>query len=83
MKPFLPILLCGCLAACNTQKPLLSEAPGNNQTYKVDYLFEKDGCRVYRFKDRGAYIYFTSCNGEAINSHDSTVMHTAVKLRGE
>ena len=42
-----------------------------NPDYKVKYLFERDGCRVYRFYDRGEYVYFTNCTGE-ITYRDST-----------
>lgn len=59
--------------SCYTGKPL-SQAPSyNNNTYEVSYLFEHDGCKVYRFYDRGNYVYFTNCKGNvtAINT-DST-----------
>lgn len=31
--------------------------------FKIDFLFEKDGCKVYRFKDGGRYIYWSNCSG--------------------
>ncbi len=43
--------------------PLNSGPSANNTTYQVQYLFEHDGCKVYRFYD-GYYVYFTNCNGE-------------------
>lgn len=59
--------------ACGTGKPLVSESAENNQTYKVDYLFEHDGCKVYRFGDMGKYIYFSNCTGNITAiSNDST-----------
>jgi hypothetical protein len=33
-------------------------------TYKVDYLFEQDGCRIYRFEDNGELHYFITGQGE-------------------
>ncbi len=45
------------------QLPISSSEPVNNNTYIVDYLFEHDGCKVYRFYDRGRYVYFTKCDG--------------------
>lgn len=57
------ILLSIVMVSCYTQKPLEKSAPDNNETYKVEYLFEHDGCKVYRFHDRGNYIYFTNCTG--------------------
>ena len=52
------------LISCHSQKPLTKEPTANNSTYEVEYLFEHDGCKVYRFKDRGNVVYFTSCNGQ-------------------
>lgn len=63
------ILLCSVLLlvlsfpSCYTGRPIVTKAPNNNQTYKIDYLFEHDGCKVYRFNDMGNYVYFTNCNG--------------------
>lgn len=31
--------------------------------YEVEFLFECNGVKVYRFKDRSAYYYFTNANG--------------------
>lgn len=31
--------------------------------FKIDFLFEKDGCKVYRFKDHSRYIYWSNCSG--------------------
>lgn len=53
------ILLSSCV-----QKPISTTAPENNTTYRVDYLFEHEGCKVYRFEDRGNYVYFTNRTGE-------------------
>ena len=61
---FLPIILLACfMVSCYTQRPLVKESSDNNQTYKVEYLFEHDGCKAYRFRDRGHYVYFTNCTG--------------------
>lgn len=58
--------------ACSVQKPLTIVKPENNATYKVEYLFEHDGCKVYRFFDYGNYVYFTNCTGNATTfSNDS------------
>lgn len=52
------MILLGCYG-----KPQSVERTGNG--YQVEYLFEKDGVKVYRFFDGGAYHYFTS-QGETI-----------------
>lgn len=69
------------LQSCRLTRPVSSHIPENNQNYVVDFLFEHDGCRVYRFYDRGNYVYFTNCFGD-INSvvNDSTVIRTITKV---
>jgi Domain of unknown function (DUF4884) len=71
---YIPLLLLLMASSCAIQQPITAEAPQNNQTYTVEYLFEHEGCKVYRFKDRGNYVYFTNCNGEAIAKTDSTTV---------
>lgn len=52
-------------ASCLTGgRPLTTKEADNNLSYKVEYLFEHDGCKVYRFRDNSHYVYFTSCKGE-------------------
>ena len=68
------------LVSCSSEKPLSTAPPENNITYKVDYLFEHDGCKVYRFYDRGNYVYFTNCKGEAIVKADSTEIRNKINL---
>ena len=61
------------LVSCITQIPISSESPENNQTYDVEYLFEHEGCKVYRFSDMGHYVYFTNCKGDVTSiKNDST-----------
>lgn len=56
------LLVCSAwLSSCVSQIPLTKEKPVNNSTYQVEYLFEHEGCKVYRFMDMGHYIYFTNC----------------------
>jgi hypothetical protein len=46
----------------------------NNDEYKVTYLFEKDGIKVYRFYDGMGHHYFTS-KGETITTQGSRKHH--------
>jgi hypothetical protein len=48
-------LCAGCVRRAETVEQV-------NAEYKVDTLFSKDGCTVYRFHD-GGYRYFTNCVG--------------------
>lgn len=67
------------LTACSTlATPVSTTPPQNNVTYKVDYLFEHEGCKVYRFYDRGNNVYFTNCKGEAITMTDSTSVRNRI-----
>lgn len=62
--------------------PVTTEAPANNLSYRVDYLFEHDGCKVYRFYDMGHYVYFTNCRGEVTNiKNDSTAERVTNSVR--
>ncbi|WEK37494.1 MAG: DUF4884 domain-containing protein [Candidatus Pseudobacter hemicellulosilyticus] len=75
MKLIIPLsLLCGLTSCISNSRPLQIGPSQNNQTYTVEYLFTHDGCKVYRFYDRGNYVYFTNCNGEAIAYDDSVVV---------
>lgn len=58
--------------SCVFQKPVSTKSAKNNKDYRVSFLFEHDGCKVYRFMDRGEFIYFTSCNGESMKSITDT-----------
>lgn len=59
--------------SCTTPMPLVSGKADNNKTYPVEYLFEHDGCKVYRFQDQGNWVYFTNCKGDVTSiKNDST-----------
>jgi hypothetical protein len=72
MSRYLLILLMAFATSCLPQQPIVREKSHNNKDYIVDYLFEHDGCKVYRFLDRSVYVYFTNCRGEAMAKTDST-----------
>lgn len=65
---FLTCMLYSCMAG----QPISKEKPYNNETYNVEYLFEHDGCKVYRFRDMGNYVYFTNCNGNVTAIQDDS-----------
>lgn len=35
-----------------------------NGDFKVEFLFEQNGCKMYRFKDGGTYVYWSDCQGK-------------------
>lgn len=51
--------------ACSNE-PMSSERLGKDDGFAVEYLFEKDGVKVYRFYDNGYAHYFTT-KGETIS----------------
>jgi hypothetical protein len=51
--------------ACSND-PMSKERLGKDDGFEVEYLFEKDGVKVYRFFDVGHYHYFTT-KGETIS----------------
>lgn len=66
-------LLIFVFTSCYYRVPLQTGPANNNETYEVEYLFEHDGCKVYRFYDRGNYVYFSNCKGEVTSiANDST-----------
>jgi len=61
------------MSSCSVGIPLRSEPASDNKTYTIEYLFEHDGCKVYRFLDHGNYVYFTNCEGSVTSfANDST-----------
>lgn len=53
--------------ACSNE-PMSTERLGKDDGFAVEYLFEKDGVKVYRFYDNGYAHYFTT-QGETISVH--------------
>ncbi len=81
---YLPLLLLVLTAGCITQHPITKEPAENNSDYTVEYLFEHEGCKVYRFKDHSSagtyYVYYTNCNGDVTARHDSVVIKNSSRL---
>ena len=72
------------LHSCYIERPLTSEPPKNNETYTVEYLFEHEGCKVYRFRDSGNYVYFTNCTGDVTSfENDSTKTQIRNHIKSE
>lgn len=57
------ILLGLLIAGCGPIRGPIKTEKVDGSDYTVDTLFDYDGCRVYRFRDWGEYIYITRCNG--------------------
>ena len=86
MKKILSILPVLSLASCVVPRypnPLTVQAPENNTDYKVYYLFEHEGCKVYRFYDYGNTVYFTNCSGDTVAFGDSTQVRSSGSFKGK
>lgn len=77
MKSLLNLLLLGTLVllfySCYSSVPITVNKAPNNQTYNIAYLFEKDGYKMYRFRDDDRYVYFTTKNGSTTTVKDDSV----------
>ena len=61
------------LSSCISGIPISTAPAKNNDTFAIEYLFEHEGCKVYRFSDYGNHVYFTNCNGDVTAiKNDST-----------
>lgn len=72
-QTLLSILLVAMFSSCagNGQSVQTSKSSGN---YDVQFLFEVDHVKVYRFYDAGRWIYFTNTNGScAYTYHNGKV----------
>ncbi|MBK9735850.1 MAG: DUF4884 domain-containing protein [Saprospiraceae bacterium] len=60
------------------RKPIYTVSTENNKEYEVSYLFEHEGCKVYRFFDGQNPVYFTNCDGNVTYKSDSlrTIQNT-------
>ncbi len=63
-KTILALVMIISLSSCY-KDPQSTEHMGNG--FEVQFLFEKDGIKVYRFSDGGRFHYFTS-KGETIST---------------
>lgn len=55
------VLLVGCEAETQTRHTTVNGV-------QVGFLFEYQGCRVYRFSDEGRYHYYTNCKGGSLTT---------------
>ncbi len=68
MRKILGLLLAGVLLTGCYKESQSSTTEGNG--FQVEFLFEKDGIKMYRFFDGGRQHYFTT-TGETISTQHS------------
>ncbi len=49
-----------------------------NGNFTVEFLFEQNGCKMYRFKDGGRYVYWSDCQGKVQADYSSQSGKTRV-----
>jgi len=52
-----------------------------NGNFTVQFLFEQDGCKMYRFNDGGEFIYWSTCDGKVqytVTEDDNTYPVTSI-----
>jgi hypothetical protein len=61
------IMMSAILFGACQNEPMSTERLGKGDGVRVEYLFEKDGIKVYRFNDGGRDHYFTT-RGETMST---------------
>jgi hypothetical protein len=77
------IVLGAMLFGACSNDPMSKERLGKDDGFEVEYLFEKDGVKMYRFYDDGHAHYFTTMretistqdtrNGKTTNYHEENI----------
>lgn len=62
-------------------RPVEYEPPIVRKDYKIEFLFEHEGCKVYKFNDDGRIVYFTNCRGETTATTDTTVIRNTTNMK--
>jgi hypothetical protein len=63
MKALIVVVFAFGLLVLACSKAAQEQAQTGNPSFKVDLLFEHEGCKVFRFEDAGRNRYFTNCQG--------------------
>jgi hypothetical protein len=72
MKKFLmviSVLLFGC------EEKGTPKETNTDGDFRIEFLFEKDGCKVYRFRDGSRYIYWANCQGKIQADYETGSKH--------
>lgn len=54
-----------------------------NGSFTVEFLFEQNGCKMYRFKDGGRFIYWSDCQGKVQSDYNTRSGKTSVTHNDE
>ena len=53
------LLVAGLILSCKKDAQSIVQ----NGNFKLEFLFEQKGCKMYRFQDGSRYIYWCDCEG--------------------
>jgi hypothetical protein len=54
-----------------------------NGNFQVEFLFEQDSCKMYRFKDGTRMIYWANCAGRTQYDYTTSTGKSTVTHHGE
>ncbi len=66
------VLLISLLFLAGCAKESISSEITEGNDINIELLFEKDGCKMYRFRDGGRYIYWSNCEGKTQYSYSTS-----------
>lgn len=80
---FASVLLAVVLTGC--YKEAQQKEQTTNSEFNLELLFEKDGCKIYRFSDGGHAVYWTDCRGkvESVYTQSSGKSSHEVRVQNE
>lgn len=80
------ILLSAFFIGCDEKGRAIDQV--QNGDFNLEFLFEKNGCKMYRFLDGGRYVYWSDCQGKVQSDYTTrsgkvTVVHHEESVTSE
>lgn len=72
-------LLCAVLSGCLKDGQQTEQT--TNAGFEVELLFEKEGCKIYRFTDGGHAVYWTDCRGKVESVYQQSSGKSSYEVR--
>ena len=79
LKTILSIYFLFVILSCEKRAAKETTKDGD---FEIEFLFEKDGCKMYRFYD-GRYVYWTNCEGKTNADYQTRSGKTTTQHRVE
>ncbi len=69
------LIACLTLAGCDdpSRPPSVTDPKGDVGDFRMQLLFEHEGCKTYRFTDAGRYVYYVRCKDGTSIEWDETI----------